>query len=138
MRLQARDLVATALVAAAVVIYLLSLMDVLPSGGNGVRLVGAVVLVLGLAASAVAVVPTFGHLLHGSTVYLAITSLLGLLALVAGVVMLVSSSSTALAVLMVTMVAMWLIATVHHRRLAEGTTPLALDRESGTRARAPV
>ena len=123
MTLQKRDLVATGLVAAAGVIYLLWLLDTLPTAMSGVRVAGAVILALGFAASATAVVPTFGQLLHGNRVYLAVTSLLGLVALIAGVVMLVESSQTAMAVVMVAMVAMWLIATIHHSLLAKTTLP---------------
>ena len=123
MNLQKRDLVATGLVATAGVIYLLWLLDAMPSGMTDVRATGAVILALGFAASATAVVPTFGELLHGNKVYLAVTSLLGLVALVAGVVMLVGSSQTALAVVMVAMVTMWLIATIHHSLLAKTTGP---------------
>jgi len=123
MTLQKRDLVATGLVAAAGVIYLLWLLDSVPTAMSGVRVTGAVILALGFAASATAVVPTFGELLHGNKVYLAVTSLLGLVALIAGVVMLVGSSQTALAVVMVAMVTMWLIATIHHSLLAKTTGP---------------
>ena len=108
MKLQRRDLVATSLVAAAGVIYLLWLLDSVPTAMSGVRVTGSIILALGFAASATAVVPTFDQLLHGNKVYLAVTSLLGLVALIAGVVMLVESSQTALAVVMVAMIAMWL------------------------------
>ena len=123
MNLQKRDLVATGLVAAAGVIYLLWLLDTTPTGITDVRATGAVILALGFAASATAVVPTFGQLLHGNKAYLAVTSLLGLLALIAGVVMLVASSQTGLAVVMLAMITMWLIATIHHSLLAKTPTP---------------
>ena len=131
MNLQKRDLVATGLVAAAGVIYLLWLLDSVPTAMSGVRVTGAIILALGFAASATAVVPTFGQLLHGNKVYLAVTSLLGLAALIAGVVMLVESSQTALAVVMVAMIAMWLIATIHHSLLAKTTSPLSSDQVGG-------
>ena len=139
MNLQKRDVAATGLVATAVVIYLLWLLDAVPSGMRDVRATGAVILALGFAASAIAVVPTFGQLLGGNKAYLAVTSLLGLVALVAGVVMLVGTSEPALAVVMVAMVAMWLIATIHHSRLAKATPslPAGQVRETGRpRARA--
>lgn len=122
MKLQMRDLVATGLVATAGVIYLLWLLDSVPTSMSGVRATGAIILALGFAASATAVVPTFDQLLRGNRVYLAVTSLLGLVALIAGVVMLVEASETALAVVMVAMVAMWLIATIHHSLLAQTTS----------------
>ena len=125
MNLQKRDLVATGLVAAAGVIYLLWLLDSLPTAMSGVRATGTVILALGFAASATAVVPTFGQLLHGNKVYLAVTSLLGVVALIAGVVMLVGSSQTALAVVMLAMITMWLIATTHHSLLAKTPAPLS-------------
>jgi hypothetical protein len=123
MNLQKRDLVATGLVAVAGAIYLLWLLDAVPTAMSGVRVTGAVILALGFAASATAVVPTFDQLLHGSKLYMAVTSLLGLVALIAGVVMLVGSSQTALAVVMIAMFAMWLIATIHHSLLAKTTSP---------------
>lgn len=139
MNLQKRDLVATGLVAAAGVIYLLWLLDSVPTAMSGVRATGAVILALGFAASATAVVPTFGQLLHGNKVYLVVTSLLGLVALVVGVVMLVGSSDTALAVVMVAMVTMWLIATIHHSLLAQTTSPPTAHQSSETeRPRATV
>jgi predicted branched-subunit amino acid permease len=123
MNLQKRDVVATGFVATAGVIYLLWVLDSLPTAMSEVRAAGAVILALGFAASATAVVPTVEQLLHGNRVYLAVTSLLGLVALIAGVVMLVESSEAAMAVVMVAMVAMWLIATIHHSLLAKTTLP---------------
>jgi predicted branched-subunit amino acid permease len=123
MTFQKRDLTATGLVATALVIYLLWLLDAVPAAMSGVRVTGTVILALGFAASATAVVPTFDQLLHGNKAYMAVTSLIGLLALVAGVVMLVASSHTALALLMLAMLTMWLIATIHHSLLAKATSP---------------
>jgi hypothetical protein len=137
MNLQKRDLVATGLVAAAGVIYLLWLLDSLPTAMSSVRAVGAVILALGFAASATAVVPTFDQLLHGNKVYLAATSLLGLVALIAGVVMLVNLSDVSLAVVMAAMIAMWLIATIHHSLLAH-TTPTLKPDEVGAAAKLGV
>ena len=125
MNLQKRDLVATGLVATAGVIYLLWLLDSMPSGMTDVRATGAVILALGFAASATAVVPTFDQLLHGNKAYVAITSLIGVVALIAGVVMLVGSSQTALAVVMLAMITMWVIATTHHSLLAKTPAPLS-------------
>ena len=76
------------------------------------------VLGLGFAASAVAVVPGFEQLLHGSRTYLGITSLIGLATAAAGVHMLITASGVSLAVLMAAMAALWLIATIHHGYLA--------------------
>lgn len=137
MNLQKRDLVATGFVAVAGVIYLLWLVDSLPTAMSSVRAAGAVILALGFAASATAVVPTVDQLLHGNKVYLAVTSVLGFVALVAGVVMLVSSSDAALAVVMAAMIAMWLIATIHHSLLARTTTAGSVE-QLGERANPKV
>lgn len=118
MRVSKRDLIATGLVALAVVFYLLWLADMAIAGMSGVRVTGAVLLGLGFAASAVAVVPGFDQLIHGNKVYLAITSLLGLVALAGGVHMLVFASDAGVAVLMAAMVVLWAIATTHHMLLA--------------------
>lgn len=117
MRLPKRDIIATALVAVAVVLYLLWLVDATLPRLDGTRATGVVILALGFAASATAVVPGFGQLMHGNRVYLAATSLLGLVALISGVVMLVSASQAALAVMMGAMVVLWGISTEHHALL---------------------
>lgn len=119
MRFPKRDFIATGFVAIAVVLYLLWLADAAFAGMSGVRVTGAVLLGLGFAASAVAVVPNFDQLIHGNKVYLAITSLLGLVAVAGGVHMLVWASDAGIAVLMGTMVVLWAIATTHHMLLAK-------------------
>jgi hypothetical protein len=90
---------------------------------SSTRATGVAVLALGIAASASAVVPTFGQLLHGSKTYLVITSLIGLAAAAAGVQMLISASGTSLAVVMAAMAALWLIATIHHSLTARTRLP---------------
>jgi hypothetical protein len=77
-----------------------------------------IVLGLGFAASVSAVVPGFDQLLHGSRLYLAVTSLIGLVAFVGGVVMLVIASEVALGVVMGATVVLWTMATIHHTLLA--------------------
>lgn len=119
MRFPKRDLIATGAVAMAVVLYVLWLADVALPGMSALRVTGLSVLVLGFVASAVAVVPGFDDLLHGSRAYLAVTSLIGLAALVAGVVTLWAENSTALAVLMGALLVLWAIATTHHVLLAK-------------------
>ncbi len=118
MRLPRRDLIATALVAGASVLYLLWAIGAM----SDARATGAVVLVLGFAASASAVVPNFDQLLRGNKVYLAVTSLIGLVALIGGGVMLLDASGTGLTVVMAAMGALWLIATIHHGLLARPAT----------------
>ena len=123
MRIPRRDIIATCAVAAAVVLYLLWLADVALLGMSSVRATGLVILALGFVASATAVVPGFDQLMHGSKVYLAATSVLGLVAFVTGVVMLWSESSTAMAVLMVAIGVLWAVSTTHHVLLAKSARP---------------
>lgn len=121
-----RDLIATLLVVAGGVLYGLWLADSAPAGLDGVRATGLVVLVLGFAASATAVVPAFDQVLHGNKVYLAVTAALGLIALAAGVQMLVASSELGLGALVAAMGVLWLIATAHHVMLARTPPPAAV------------
>lgn len=118
MRLAKRDVIATALVAAAGVLYVLWAAGWALPGMSGTRATGIVVLALGFAASASAVVPTFDQLLHGNKAYLAMTSLMGVVAVIGGLAMLVTDSETGLSLVMAAMVVLWLIATIHHLLLA--------------------
>jgi hypothetical protein len=118
MRLPKRDLIATGLVTVAVVLYLLWGADWAFHGTVGTLTVGAVILGLGVAASAAAVVPGFDRLIHGSRTYLAATSLLGVVALAGGLQMILMASGVGLTVMVAAMVVLWAIATVHHVRLA--------------------
>ena len=122
MKLQKQDLVATCLVAAAGVVCVLWVTGS-PVLGMSARAAGVVILALGFAASAIAVVPNFAQLLHGNKVYLSITCLIGLVAAIGGVLVLVAESSAGVAVVMATMVVLWLIATVHHSLLAKAASP---------------
>jgi hypothetical protein len=119
MRLPKRDIIATSLVAVAGVFYLAWAIDATLPGLSGTRATGLVVLGLGFAASASAVVPGFDQLIHGSKTYLAVTSLIGLAAFGAGVQMLLDASEAALGLLMGAMAVLWLIATIHHTVLAD-------------------
>lgn len=118
MRLPTRDIVATLLVALAGVVFLLWAVDADVPGLRSVRAAGTVVLVLGFAASASAVVPAFSGLLHGSKAYLAVTSAIGVAALVGGLMTLVAASEAGFALMIATMGALWLISTGHHWALA--------------------
>jgi hypothetical protein len=109
-----RDRIASTAVAIAVLVYVLWLLMADVPAESGIRLMVATVLVLGFVASAIAVVPGFGELIHGSRTYLAVASLLGLVALAAAVVAFVNASTTMLAVLVVATVAMWVMASVRH------------------------
>jgi hypothetical protein len=116
MRIPKRDLIATGLVAAAALIYLLWLVGV--PGMTSTRAAGLVILACGFAASASAVVPAFEQLLHGNKAYLVLTSLIGVLALLGGAAVFLAASETGLTVVMAAMVVLWAIATVHHLLLA--------------------
>jgi hypothetical protein len=123
MQFPKRDVIATGLVAAAGLVYLLWAVGSTLPGMSGVRASGIVVLALGFAASASAVVPSFDQLLHGNKAYLAVTSLVGVVAVIGGVQMLVAASETGLGVVMVAMVVLWLVATIHHTLLAQTALP---------------
>ncbi len=114
MYLPIRDIIATGLVAVAGLLYALWAVDSALPGMSSARVTGVAVLALGFAASASAVVPGFGQLLHGNRTYLVLTSLIGLAAFAAGVQMLVTASGAGLTVVMAAMAVLWLIATIHH------------------------
>ena len=121
MRLPKRDLIATGLVAVAVLLYLMWAFDAALPGMKGVRASGLAVLALGFAASASAVVPTFLVLLHGNKAYLAVTTLIGSIAVIGGIAALISASGAGLSVVIVAMVLLWIIVTIHHSLLAKRT-----------------
>jgi hypothetical protein len=123
MQLPTRDLIATGLVAVAGLLYLLWAIDSALPGVSSTRATGVAVLALGFAASASAVVPGFGQLLHGNKAYLVLTSLIGLAAFAAGVQMLITASGAGLTVVMAAMAVLWLIATIHHSLLAQTGLP---------------
>jgi hypothetical protein len=133
MNLPKRDIIATVLVTAAGLLYLLWLADATPPGLGSIRATGVIILGLGFAASASAVVPGFKQLLHGNKLYLAITCLIGVVAAVAGVLMLVNGAGSALTVVITAMVVLWLIATIHHSLLAAVNSreqlPVAVDKQ---------
>lgn len=111
-------MIATVLVALAGLVYLLWAVDSALPGTGSARVAGLVVLALGFAASASAVVPTFVDLLHGSRAYLAVTALIGLAACIGGVMTVVSASESGFAVMIAATIVLWAISTVHHRMLA--------------------
>lgn len=114
MRLNRTDVFAAFAVGIGVVAYALWLADTAAVGMESARVVGAVVLGLGWLASAAAVVPNFGELIHASKPYLAVTSALGVAALTAGIIVLVNANEAMLALLVATTVAMWVLATIRH------------------------
>lgn len=138
MRLPKKDIVATALVGAAVVLYALWLFDATLPAMSGIRATGLVILVLGFVASAVAVVPGFERLMHGSKTYLAVTTLLGLVAFAGGLTLVLWSSSAGLAVLVTSMAVLWAIATTHHLRLATARMESATTQPTAQREQDPA
>ena len=139
MRLPARDIVATALVAVAVALYLLWLFDASLPGMNDVRVTGLVVLALGFAASASAVVPGFEQLMHGNMAYLVVTAMLGLVAFGGGLAMVLWASNAGLTVLVGTMAVLWAISTIHHLLLAkEQSEPVASQLAASRRQQPPA
>jgi hypothetical protein len=123
MRFPKADIIATVLVAAAGLLYLLWAIDSTLPGMSSTRATGVAVVALGFAASASAVVPMFDQLIHGSKTYLVITSLIGLAAVAAGIQMLITASGTGLTVVMAAITVLWLIATIHHSMLAKTGLP---------------
>jgi hypothetical protein len=109
-----RDLVATVCVAAGVLVYAFWAANHSLPGLSSVRVVALVVLGTGVAASASAVVPSFTQLLHGSMMYMGVTSLVGAAALVAGLLAVTRRTDTMLHLLLGATVALWVIATVRH------------------------
>ena len=121
MNLTTRDRVATLLVAMAVLTYGLWLTGFV--GGLTAGSVAIAVLVLGVLASASAVVPGFMALLHGSRVYLAVASLLGLAAFASGILTVVNATEVTLAILVIATVVLWVVATVRHATVHQGRQP---------------
>jgi hypothetical protein len=122
MHLSWRDGLATAFVGVGTGLYVLWLGGVEVVGP---RVLAAVVLGLGLAASVTAVVYGVGAgLLRASRWYLAAASVAGLAALVAGIMAMIEVNEPMLAVLVVATVALWLMSTIRHGR-AEAGSPVA-------------
>lgn len=140
MRLPKQDIVATGLVLVSGLVYLLWAVDSGFPGTSNTRACGIVVLALGFAASASAVVPGFDALLHGNKAYLAITSTIGLVAFAGGVAMLATASGAGFSVLMGAMGVLWIAATSHHIILARhpSSTPATSTRPTRNRHRPHV
>ncbi len=114
MSLSWRDSIATLLVALGVVIYAAFVLGVTIPGLESVAAIAIGILVLGIAASVSAVVPGFDALLHGSRMYFAGTSVLGLIALGAGLYAIANGESIALAILTLATVVLWALSTARH------------------------
>lgn len=115
MPLSWRDSIATILVAIGVVVYVAWLVGPGIPGFGEPASVAVAVLGLGVAASISAVVPGFAGLMHGSKLYLAGTSALGLVAFGAGVwTIAAEGAGVGLAVLVLATVALWGMSTMRH------------------------
>lgn len=114
MALPWRDSIATLLVAVGVVLYGCWAAGISIPGFESIAAVAIGILVLGVVASVSAVVPGFGELLHGSRLYLAATSVLGVLALGGGVYAIATDEPIALAVLILATVVLWVLSTARH------------------------
>jgi hypothetical protein len=114
MPLSWRDSIATLLVAIGVVIYGAFVMGLAIPGLDSVAAIAIGILALGIAASVSAVVPGFDALLHGSRMYFAGTSVLGLIALGAGIYAIANGDSIALAILALTTVVLWALSIARH------------------------
>lgn len=114
MRLPLRDALATLLVLASLVVFVTREMGMPLPGFSEVSGVAVAVLALGIAASMSAVVPGFAALLHGSRLYLATASVLGLLALGAGLWAAFGGEAAGLGALVGATVALWAMSTLRH------------------------
>jgi hypothetical protein len=83
-------------------------------GFDSVGAVAIAVLVLGVAASMSAVVPGWDDLIHGSRLYFAGASAIGVVALVAAMWAIIAGEATALAPLILATVVLWAISTMRH------------------------
>jgi uncharacterized membrane protein YqgA involved in biofilm formation len=124
------------LVAVAVALYLLWLLDAtLPVLGD-TRATGLAILALDFVASASAVVPGFERQMHGNKTYLTATALLGLVAFAGGLTAVIWNSSAGQAVLVGAMAALWAISTTHHLLLTEAKSePATAQLGAGRRER---
>jgi hypothetical protein len=114
MRISLRDVLATIFVGVAVLIWAAWALEAPFLWLDAVPAIAAAILVLGVAASLSAVVPGFDELIHGSLVYLAVASALGVLALLAAVWAIINSEPAALAGLVASTVLLWAVSTMRH------------------------
>lgn len=118
MHLSWRDWLATALVAAAAIYYVMFAAGSELLGASSPKLVAGVTLVLGFIASFTAVVYGVGEgLMRANKVYLAVTGVLGLAALVTGLIALFTGNEATLAGLVASTVVLWVMSTVRHALL---------------------
>lgn len=113
-RFPMRDALATLFVAIAVAIVAAWALGAAVPGFGSVGAVTVAVLVLGVAASMSAVVPGWDGLIHGSRVYFAIASVLGVVALAAGIWALMADEGAALGLLIAATLVLWAMSTMRH------------------------
>lgn len=114
MRFPWRDGLATLFVAAALGLYAAFELDRPVPGFSTVATVAIAVLVLGIIASASAVVPGFMELLRGSRLYMVVTSVLGIVALGGGIWALVGDEQNGLRALVAATLVLWAVSTLRH------------------------
>jgi hypothetical protein len=122
MHLSTRDLLATVLVGAAIVLYGAWLIGMEMPWFTDPGAIAVGILVLGIGASMSAVVPGFAELLHGSRSYLAAASLLGLVAFAAGLWAIWAQDPIGLAVLVAATLLLWAVSTWRHMESAGART----------------
>jgi hypothetical protein len=119
MRIPPRDVLATVLVGLGIVIYLAWLVGYPAPALDDPAAIAIAVLVLGVAASMSAVVPSFSELMNGSRSYMVVTSLIGLIALIGGLWAIYAADELALAIMVVCTGLLWLVSTMRHMNLIE-------------------
>ena len=120
MGITTRDRVATILVGASAIVAIGWFADVLGLRTIDIGWITVAVLALGVPPSAMAVVPGFAGLIHGSRSYLLVASALGLAATAAAVATIVNQTEETFAVLVVLTVILWAGATARHSGILAG------------------
>ncbi len=114
MGLTIRDRIATVLVGAATLLAIGWFADVLDLGSVDLAWITVAVLALGVPPSAMAVVPGFAGLIHGSRLYLLVSSALGLVATAAALATIANRTEETFVALVALTVILWAGATLRH------------------------
>lgn len=109
-----RDVAATVFVAIGVLVAALVASGADVAVATEASHAAIVLLVLGIAASASAVVPGWGDLMAGSRVYFAAASAIGVVALAGGAWAYLANEALGLVVMVVATVALWAMSTARH------------------------
>lgn len=120
MGISIRDRVATILVGAAALLAVGWFADVLDLHSIDVAWITVAVLALGVPPSAMAVVPGFAGLIHGSRWYLAVSSALGVAASAAALLTIANRTEGTLVALVGLTIILWAAATARHAGAAGG------------------